>query len=200
MRITMSFIAIMLTVVMAKPSLANERLNVLGIYPGMSVEEMKALPPLNPQGNLLCTHDPESNGIPLMDHARRSRGNNPDISWCTIIEKNRNDGVRLAITTELHITRADVHIYLIQVTGQRVIATASFVFPSHDHDAIVHAYTAKYGPPSGRRENEVYWDGPHGDLLSIKRMPSGRSHVLILGIVPFLQMRQSQETFVPPRL
>lgn len=180
---------------------ASERLEIRGIYPGMTIDQLRSLPALNPNGVLMCSNEPGAEGILHLSEARRRYGGNPNVAYCRIIEKSR-DRLALALDIELHTTRADVLIETVRIGGQDVVAIAAFPFPGVEHDSVVQAYTAKYGPPVTLPFGEVRWHGLYSDILSITRLSSspGRSSISIVAVAPFLERKRALDSYVPPRL
>lgn len=180
---------------------ASERLEIRGVYPGMTIDQLRALPPLNSNGDLMCSNEPGADAIFQLSEAQHRYGGNPNVAFCTIIDRSR-DRFAAALTTELHTTRADIIIEAVRINGQNVVAIAAFSFPAVEQDSVVQAYTAKYGTPATLPSGEVRWRGANGDMLSIVRVPSGseRSSINVVGVTPFLERKRVLDSFVPPRL
>jgi hypothetical protein len=180
---------------------ASERLEIRGVYPGMTIDQLRAMPPLNANGDLMCSNEPGAEAILHLSEAQRRYGGNPNVAFCTIIDKSR-DRFAAALNTELHTTRADVIIEVVRINGQNVVAIAAFSFPAIEQDSVIQAYTAKYGAPATLPSGEVRWRGANGDMLSIVRVPSGsgRSSINVVGVAPFLERKRALDSFVPPRL
>ena len=198
----MGVITASLIVAGAASGFASERLEVRGIYPGMTIEQLRAQPPLNPNGDVMCSNEPSTENIGLMKDARRRYADNPGLAFCTVISKAMRDQYAIALNTELHTTRADVMIEAIRADGKTIVAIATFIFPAAEHDSMVRAYTAKYGQPSKVADDEVTWNGAEADILTIKRSDrrSGQSMVMIMGLIPYLERQRIIDSYVPPRL